>query len=84
MKITTLVSIPDQEIKINVSMEDIVNAIQEDAESKEHALQGINNFAQFIKAIPDDMIEQMNTSQRKLISDFFQEQSHRFAYWPCT
>ena len=78
MKITTLVSIDDQEIEVNVSMEDILTAIKEDPGSARNVLEGVNNFAQFFKAIPDEMIEDMTGPQRKLISEFLHEQSRRF------
>ena len=78
MRVPTIISIPDQEVEVSVSMEDIVAAIREETGSFMHVLQGINDFAQFFKAIPDEMIVGFGEAQRNLIADFLHEQSIRF------
>lgn len=78
MQITKLVSIGEIEAQVSVSIEDIVQALDECHESNHHILNGVNNCAQFLKAISGDRIMQMSESSRGVISTFLSEQSIRF------
>lgn len=69
----------ETEVEVNVSAEEIAEAItQQDHERIGVVLQGINGCAQWLKAIPDEMIAGMNESHRKIVGDFLREQSARF------
>ena len=79
MTVTKLVSIPDQEIDVSIGLEDVVAAIAECVDSGYLINKGINNCAQFLKAIPDESIAKMYVHQRMIISEFFAQQSARFS-----
>lgn len=69
----------DVEVEVHVDAEDIARAISEqDGNRLGVVLQGINGCAQWIRAIPDSMIQEMNAGQREIVSTFLQEQAVRF------
>lgn len=78
MRVPVLVSFPDQEIEVRVTAEQIAAAIAEDTNSPRTCLTGINNAAQFIGAIPDQIIAEMSPEARKTVADFFTKQALRF------
>tara|TARA_R110002050_G_scaffold191532_6_gene326338 strand:- start:5175 stop:5420 length:246 start_codon:yes stop_codon:yes gene_type:complete len=78
MKVTTVVSLEPQEVEVSVSAEEIAAALAEEPLGVRHALVGINNAAQFVKAITPEMIAEMGPGPRQTIAAFFAEQAERF------
>jgi hypothetical protein len=81
MKIVKLVSVPDVEVEIEISGEEAVNAILGDQEGwtpRQLLMRAVNNLASFFKKLPDTIVAELNSEQRKLITDFFEDQARRF------
>ena len=68
----------DVEVTVSVTAEDIRCALQEDTESEQTVLHCLNDFARFLKAIPDEIIIGMNDVQKDAIRKFLTEQAVRF------
>ena len=85
MKITTMVSLGEQEVEVSVTSEDIANVLAaETAEATEdgtehNVLRAVSVCAQFLKGIPDELISGMAPSTRLIVTTFLREQSARFA-----
>lgn len=79
MKVTQWVEFPGQEVEVDISLEDIVNALTESTDSLFDVKRGLNNFYQFLKAIPDDMIREISTQARQLIHTKLTKEVQRFA-----
>lgn len=77
MKVPVPVTV-ETEVEVHVDAEIIAAALAETPDGWHHAMRGINNFAQFAKAITPEMIAEMGPSPRKTIADFFTEQANRF------
>ena len=77
MKVTKLVSF-DQEVDIELSVEEITQAIYEEPDCTKGIFYGLNNVAVFLKAIPDEEISKLSIGQRKCIKDFLTCQVDRF------
>jgi len=72
-----------QEVAINLTAEDILSIfLGETGETEEEKvrmmLSGLNDIACFLKGIPSLIIDRLNNSQKKVISQFLREQSLRF------
>jgi hypothetical protein len=68
-----------QEVEIDVTAEDIACAImRQDQDRLGAVMMGLNGCAQWLKAVPDFMIEAMNDAQRETIAGFLQAQADRF------
>lgn len=80
MKIVKYVAIPDQEVTIDISGEEAVEAICDKslAESPRLLCMACSNIAGFLRHVPNDMIAQLNEKQRELIANFLREQAGRF------
>lgn len=81
MQIVKHVSIEDQEVRIDISAAEAVQAILEDVgpEDAQHWIMlAINNVGGFFRNIPDTTIAALNEKQRTCISDFFAKQAERF------
>jgi hypothetical protein len=39
---------------------------------------GINNIGAYLKAIPDEVLAEMNQSQKQTVAKFLHDQAHRF------
>jgi hypothetical protein len=77
MKISKWIQV-EQEVEVEVSAEDIASAFAEDPYTSRQALVAINNFAQVLKGLTPDMIEDMGAPARTTIAAFFTEQAARF------
>ena len=77
MKITKLITV-ETEVDVSVSVEDINRAIREEPERLHDVLTGINNCAQYLKAIPETVLADMTESQKSTIAKFLNDQAHRF------
>jgi hypothetical protein len=78
MKITKSVCLGEVEVEVSVTAEEITAALCAEADSKFHVLQGVNNCAQFLKAIPAEMIADLSPPQRHCIAGFLADQQARF------
>ena len=78
MKVTKLVSIPDQEIDVEVSAEDIACAIAEDTDREHTCTIGIGNALRFLMAVPDAMLDQFSDGKRATIYERIMEQAGRY------
>lgn len=77
MKIVKYVTL-DAEVEVHVSIDDVTAAIAEEADAVPGVMRGLNNVALFLKAIPDQMVAEMNDSQKALVKSFLTEQAARF------
>jgi hypothetical protein len=77
MKITKVVSF-DQEVEIDITVEEITQAIYEEPDCMKNVLYGLNNVGVFMKAIPDSAILKLTESQRKTVREFCTVQASRF------
>ena len=78
MKITKLINV-ETEVEVHVTAEDIAHAIMESETDRLHAVMcGINNVGAYLKAIPDDVILEMNQAQKQTVANFLHDQARRF------
>ena len=78
MKITKLINV-ETEVEVHVTAEDIAHAIMEPDTDRLHAVMyGINNIGAYLKAIPDEVLAEMNHSQKQTVAKFLHDQAHRF------
>lgn len=66
------------DVEIDIDSDDIECAITESENSTHNVLRTINNFASYMKGVPDDQIGKMKKSQKNIISEFLNEQAKRF------
>lgn len=66
-------------VDVEITLEDIVEAIAESTDTPGLIVRGINNCYRFLKAIPDEAITEMNPEKRKVIFNGLNEQIARFA-----
>jgi hypothetical protein len=83
MVIDKLVSIPDQEVRIDVCLEDITLALAEEQRNSVtqwvYAVRtALNDTAKFLKAITGDHIEALGPDSRRLVRLFLTEQAKRY------
>jgi hypothetical protein len=78
MQIIKYVDIDDVRVEIDLNAADIADALSGDTEYKHTISAGLNNIAQFLKAITDDQIKEFNEDQKKAIFKFFSEQIERW------
>lgn len=79
MKITVFVEPPPQEVDVNVTAEDIAQALSEEADTLAATLNLINKAGCVLKAIPPEAIFGMNDAQCRTIGNFLREQAERFS-----
>ena len=79
MRVKTWVNI-EQEVEVDVSARDILNAFAEDEEEPAlyYIQRTINNYASFCMRIPDERIAEMSPGARKTIRDWFITQADRY------
>lgn len=78
MRVVKVVDVGEIEIKIDLSAEDIAEAIAEDPTRVNTAKMGINNAYVFLKAIPDSVIAEMTPEARATIYRAMGAQVKRF------
>lgn len=78
MKVTKLISIPDMEIEVDISAEDIAGAIAEDVDREHTCTTGIGNALRFLIAVPDTMIDRFSAEKKKTILFRLMEQAERY------
>jgi acid stress-induced BolA-like protein IbaG/YrbA len=67
------------DVEVHISLEDIACAIAEDTHALSTVLYGINNAHTFFKAIPDEIIAQMNVKQKRTIYEAMLLQINRYS-----
>lgn len=78
MKVTKWYEPPGGEIEVEITAEEISQALAEETDSVSACLRGLNNCAGFLRAIRPGMIELMGDKQREIIRGFLKEQAARF------
>lgn len=78
MKITTWITPEPVEVDVNVSLEDIRNALEESPESTSEAFMIIKRCSVCLKSISPEIIDEMNDAQRRIVFDFLTEQAARY------
>lgn len=82
MKITTFVSIPDQEVEVHINGNDVVAAMLGDTDgwSQEQLIRrAFNNIGSFMSKMTDEEISRLGPETRRVIVKFCEEQAKRFA-----
>ena len=77
MKIETEVTITDT-VEIHISADEAIGAILQNPEAGYKLLNLLSGIGTSMRAIPDEMIADMNPEQKKITADFLTEQSARF------
>lgn len=75
MKITTWFHPKPQEIEVEVTAEDIVRVLSEEADTLAATINLINKAAYVLKAIPPEAICGMNDAQCRIIGNFLRGQA---------
>ena len=78
MKVTTWYEPPTQELDVEITVEDITRALNEEPDTQVAAMQMMNAAAQSMKAITDEIIAGMKPAQREVVANFLTEQAARF------
>jgi tRNA 2-selenouridine synthase SelU len=66
-------------VKLNISIEDIANAVTAEPEKTEKALLSLMlNLYEFMEQIPKTVIDNLSEKNTVLINDFFAQQAERF------
>ena len=68
MKVTKYINV-ETEVDVDISLDDIVDAIAEGADAHRSVLTAFNNIFNFWNAIPDEIVAQITESQREIILD---------------
>ena len=80
MIVTMPVNIGTIDVEVPIESKDIVEAIAEDTEAKHTVIKGINNVVRFMRAVPDEIIEDMTMAQRHLIHKHICDQANRYLH----
>lgn len=79
MKITKFIELGPTEMEVEITADDIrVIFFEDEAESVRVFLREIDSIAQFLRAVPDIVIQSLGDGQRKSVCVFLQEQAERF------
>jgi len=81
VRVTKWIEIPGQEIEIEISGADAVEAMLEGSEEwtpEQLVLSACNNFLTTIQRLPDAAIAAQTPEVRKLVADVFEVQAKRF------
>jgi hypothetical protein len=79
MKIPTWITPEPLEVDVEVSIEDIRNALEDSPETATEAFRMLNRCSVVIKSISDEIIEDMNDAQRKVVNEFLAIQAARYS-----
>jgi len=78
MKVTSWETV-EVEVETNIDIEDLASEIIQDREKSQRAMNSaINNFYNFMKVMPDEIIAMSSEKQVELITDFLDKTSDRF------
>lgn len=66
------------EVDVEISVEDITRALEENPDSPSAAFQMLNRTAVVMKSITAEIIAVMNPAQREVVAKFLTEQAARF------
>lgn len=81
MKIEKFVEISDN-LEIDIDADDIRACLREsinDADTKATVLNTLNNIAQFINGIPDELLNEITDKQKQIVYEFMVNAANRFA-----
>lgn len=67
------------DVEVDVSLEDITDAIAECVDTERSVLRGVTNCHRFLQAIPDEIIAGLNDHQRETVFNAMTVQVNRFA-----
>lgn len=70
------------EVKVDVSIADVVGELPASAENVQEALRGFNVLLSFTKALPDALLLELNAKQREIISTNLTALAARLALLP--
>jgi hypothetical protein len=78
MKIQTWIHPEPIEVDVEISVEDITRALEENPDTPTAAMQMINRTAVVMKSITAEIIDGMSPAQREVVAKFLSEQAARF------
>lgn len=78
MKLRTWIHPEPLEVEVEITVEDITRALEENPDTPTAALQLINRTAVVMKSISPEIINNLNPAQREVIGKFLTEQAARF------
>ena len=75
----TIQEVVELDIDIDVTVEEFFSAlIDQESDTRAHALNGLNAFYQFVKDMPDSVIEDIGPDSKKLVKDALLRMAERF------
>jgi hypothetical protein len=78
MKIPTWIHPEPLEVDVEVSIEDITRALEENPDTPAAAFQMLNRVAAVMKSTTPEIISGMKPAQREVVANFLTEQAARF------
>jgi hypothetical protein len=78
MKIPTWIQPEPLEVDVEINVEDITRALEENPDTPAAALQMLNRVAAVMKSTTDEIIAGMKPAQREVVANFLTEQTARF------
>ncbi len=78
MKILTWITPEPLEIEVEVSIDDIRQALEHSPETVSEAFRMLNQCVAVMRSISDEIIGEMNDAQRKVVREFLALQSERY------
>ena len=79
MKISTWITPEPVEVDVEVSIEDIHEALEDSPETVSEAFKMLNRCCAVMRSISDEIIGDMNDAQRKVVREFLALQSERYS-----
>lgn len=79
MKIPTWITPEPLEVDVEVSIEDIRNALEDSPETVNEAFRMLNRCSAVMKSISEEIIVDMNDAQRKAVNEFLALQAVRYS-----
>lgn len=78
MKIHKFVTV-EKEIEVDISAEDISDALYAEEDTAHHVIQGLSNFACYCGAVKPETIAELKDTQRIAIADFLRKEANRYS-----
>lgn len=77
MRVTTYVDI-QKEIEVDIDVGDFISSIRESSDTRAEMLRGLQQVADFLKGVPDDIIAELSDAQKEIVAGFLAEQKARY------
>lgn len=77
MRVTTVIDV-QQEVEVEVDVGEFIASIRESADTRHEVLRGLNQVAEFLKGVPNEIIAQLSDGQKELVASFLREQQTRY------